>query len=105
MLGAGRSEFVGADAAIGGRDAPFGFDEFGFQEALQGGVEGAFFDLKEIVGGALDVLGESVAVERLDFKDAQNHHFESAGEEIALFIFFHGPGGANRLVFARPRAK
>jgi hypothetical protein len=89
MPGAGRSEFVGAHTAVCGRNAPLGFYEFRFQEALQGGVEGAFFDLEQIVGGALDVLRESIAVKRLNFQSAQNHHLESAGEKIAWFVGFH----------------
>lgn len=89
MLCAGGGEFVGADAAVGGGDAPLGFYEFGFQKALQGRVERTFFDLEQIVGGAFDVLRQSIAVERLNLESTENHHFESAGEEIAWFVVFH----------------
>jgi len=47
--------------------------------------------LKKVVGGALDVLDEGVAVEGLALEGAENHHFEGAGEKVALWWFFHEP--------------
>lgn len=90
MFCAGGGEFVDAHAAIGRGDAPFGFDEILLEEALKSRVEGAFFDLEKVVGSALDVLDQGVAVERLPLQGAENHHFEGAREEIALFRIFQG---------------
>jgi hypothetical protein len=81
-------QFVNTDAAIGGGHTPFGADQFIFEQALESGVEGAFFDLKQIVRGALDVLNQGIAVERLALERAENHDLEGAGEEIALFVGF-----------------
>jgi len=83
-------EFVDAHAAICGGDAPLGLHEIFLEEALESGVERAFFNLEKIVGSALDVLDEGVTVERLALESAENHHFEGAREEIALFGFFQG---------------
>jgi len=90
MFGAGGCQFVNADAAVGGGDAPFGFDQIFFEEALESGIERAFFNLQEIVGGALDVLDEGVTMKWLALEGAENHHFEGAREEVALLGFFQG---------------
>lgn len=90
MLRSRRCQFVNADAAVCRGDAPFGFDEVFLEESLQSGIEGAFFDLEEVVGDALDVLDKGVAVERLTLQGTENHHLKRAGEEVALFGFFHG---------------
>jgi hypothetical protein len=89
MLESGWGDFIDADAAVGGRGSPFGGEETGLQKALESGIEGAFLDLEEIVGGALDVLGKGVAVERLTLEGLQDHHFEGAGEEVAGFLLGH----------------
>jgi hypothetical protein len=90
MLGASGGKFVDADAAVRGGDAPFGFDQFFFEEALESGIERALFDLEKVVGDALDVLDEGVAVQRLSLQSAENHHFERTRKEVALLRFFHG---------------
>ena len=89
VLGADGRQGVNPNAAVGGGDGPLGFDQVFLEKALEGGVERAFFDLQQIVGGALDVLDEGVAVEWLAFEGAENHHFEGTGEEVALLGFFH----------------
>src|SRR5271156_3636809 len=90
MLCAGWCQFVNAHTAVCRRDAPFGFDQLLFQQTLESWVERTLFDLKEIVGGPLDVLDEGVAVQRLALESSENHHLERAGKEVALFLFFHG---------------
>ena len=92
VLGASGRQGVNANAAVGGGNGPFGFDQVFLEKALKGGVEGAFFDLKQVVGGALDVPDEGVAVEGLAFEGAENHHLQGAGEEVALLGFFHERG-------------
>jgi hypothetical protein len=81
-------EFVDAHAAICRGDAPLGLHEIFLEEALESGVERAFFNLEKIIGSALDVLDEGVAMERLALESAENHHFEGTREEVALFRFF-----------------
>src|ERR1700676_3928205 len=90
MFGAGGCQFVNADAAVCRGDAPFGFDQLFLEEALESGIERAFFDLKKIVRGSIDVLNEGVAVEGLALRGAENHHLEGAGKEVALFGFSQG---------------
>jgi hypothetical protein len=83
-------QLVNANAAVCGRDAPFGFEQLFLEKPLEGGIQRAFFDLEEIVGRPLNVLDKSVTMEGLPLESSQNHHFESAGEEVTLFGFFHG---------------
>jgi hypothetical protein len=56
---------VGAYSAIGKRDLPLRLNLALFQEALQRGIERAFFDLKKLVGSLLDVLYERIAMHGL----------------------------------------
>jgi len=81
-------EFVDTHAAICRGDTPLGLHEIFLEEPLESWVERAFFNLEKIIGSALDVLDEGVAVERMALESAENHHFEGAREEIALFRFF-----------------
>lgn len=99
VLGACGRQGVNANAAVGGGDGPFGFDQVFFEKALKSGVKGAFFDLQQVIGGTLDVLDECVAVEGLAFEGAENHHLQGAGEEIALLWlgFFHERGVCSRV--------
>lgn len=90
VFGAGGRELVNANTAVSGRDGPLGLKEFGLEKALESWVERALLDLQRVVGSFFDVLGEGVAVEGLNFEGAENHHFQGAGEEIALFGRLHG---------------
>jgi hypothetical protein len=90
MFGASGCQFVNAHAAVCGGDAPFGFDQFFLEEALESGIERAFFNLEKIVGGAFDVQDEGVTVKGLALEGAENHHFEGSGKEIAMFASLHG---------------
>jgi hypothetical protein len=90
MFCACHREFVSTHAAICGGDAPLGLHEIFLEEALESGVERAFFNLEKVVGSTLNVLDEGVAMKRLALESAENHHFEGAGEEIALLGFFQG---------------
>jgi hypothetical protein len=90
MFCACHREFVSTHAAICRGNAPFGLHKILLEEALESGVERAFFNLEKVVGSTLNVLDEGVAMKRLALESAENHHFEGAGEEIALFGFFQG---------------
>ena len=76
-------DLVGADAAIGGGEAPLGFDQLCFEQALERRIEGALFDLEQVFGALLDVLDEGVTVGGLAAEGLEDHHFECAGEEVA----------------------
>ena len=90
MLAASRCELVRAHAPIGGGDTPLRFDPAGFQHPLQGGIERAFLDVKQIIRGLLDVLGQGVTMQRLALEGLQNHHLQGAGKEVALVVCLHG---------------
>src|SRR5438132_1472772 len=47
---------------LGLAHAPFGFQPFALLEAVQGGIEGAGFDLEQFVGLRADGLADAVAV-------------------------------------------
>ena len=89
MLRSGRCQLVDANAAVRGRSAPFRLHEPFLQQTLEGRIERAFFDLEQVVGCALDVLDEGIAVERLALERSENHHLEGSGEKVALLVFVH----------------
>ena len=84
-----RGEFVNADATVGGRDAPFGLDQFFFEKTLQGWIQRPFFDLKQVLRSSLDVLNERIAVRRLAPEGLENHHLQRTGKEVSLCGFLH----------------
>jgi len=83
------SELVSTNATIGGRNAPLGFHQLFLEKTLECRIERAFFNLEQVVGGALDVLDEGVAVEWLALQRAENHHLQGAGEKVSLCGFLH----------------
>ena len=56
-------------------------------EAMEGWVEGAFFDLEQLVGGALDVQNDAVAMEAA----ALGEGLENEEIETALEVVFAHP--------------
>ena len=90
LLPALGGELVVLGAAVGLRERPLGVDPAALFHAVKSRVERALFDFEKIVGGALDVLHESVAVQSLSFERAENHHFECTREEITLLRLRHG---------------
>jgi hypothetical protein len=96
VLGTGRRQGVNPNAAIGGRNGPFCFDQLFLEKALKSGVKGAFFDLQQVVGGPLNVLNEGIPMEGLELQRPENHHFQGAGEKVALLGFFHERGIGSR---------
>lgn len=64
LLATGGGEGVVAGATVGVRPAPFGFDPALQEEALEGGVQRAFFDGEDFVGQSFDGERDAVAVER-----------------------------------------
>src|SRR5690242_1686743 len=62
LLAAKGGELVVAGTAIPNGRAPFGGNPALDEHALQGRVEGAFFDLQDVVGDELDGIGDFVAV-------------------------------------------
>jgi hypothetical protein len=82
LVAAGGGELVelGALAFVG--EGPFGGDPaLGF-EAVEGGVEGAGFDLEDVLGGLFDVLGDGVSVGGAEEEGAEDEEVERALEEV-----------------------
>ena len=80
---------VDPNPAICGRSAPLRLNQLLFEKPLEGGIERTFFDLKQVIGGALDVLRECVAVQGLPFQRPENHHLQGARKEVSLRLFGH----------------
>jgi len=89
MLRSPGCQLVSAHATIGGRNAPLGFHQLFLEKALECWIERAFFNLEQVVGGALDVLDQGVTVEGLALQRTENHHLQGAGEKVSLCGFLH----------------
>ena len=89
MLCARGGQLVDPNATVCRRDAPFSFDKLFFEKALERWIQGAFFDLKQILRTSLDVLYEGIAVHRLSFQHTENHHFQGTRKKVSLCCFFH----------------
>lgn len=63
LFTAGASEGVEAGAAVGVSDSPLGFDPALEKKALEGGVQGAFFDGEDVAGDVFEGEGDAIAVE------------------------------------------
>jgi hypothetical protein len=70
------SELVEAGAAVVFADAPFGLDPAVLLHAMEGGIEGTFFDAEDVVGDALDVQGDSPAMHGLALQALQDEESE-----------------------------
>ena len=75
-------ELVAAHPAPVRRHAPARAHAARLEKALQRRIERAFFDAQELVRGALNVLDEPVAVQRLLLQGLENHHLERARKEV-----------------------
>jgi len=83
---AGKSVVAGAAVGIGG--FPLGAYPALQEQALQGWIEGAFLDGKDVVGGVLDGEGDTVAVQGRAGEGFEDEHVESAGHQVRFF--WHG---------------
>jgi len=83
LFAAGGSQFVVAGAAIAGSDAPLGRDQAFDEHALERRVERTFFDLEHVVGGALDGVGDLVAVQlAVTGKGPEDQKIKGAGGNL-----------------------
>lgn len=78
LLAACRRESVEARLAVVGGNAPLGGDPAFLQEALEGGIERAVFDLEGFAGGLLDESGDSMSVHGRPAQGAENDEVEGA---------------------------
>jgi hypothetical protein len=77
-------EFVVFDAAIVFRDAPDSSEEAALFEAVEGRIERAMFDAKEVVGNLLDAFGDGETVLGFEGDCAEDEEVEGALEEVGL---------------------
>src|SRR6185437_7753908 len=84
LLSAGGGERVVSRAAIVVRRAPLGAHVAVEEEALEGGVEGAFADLEYVLGDVAQSLGDAVAVHRLGAQGAKDEEVKGTGEQLGL---------------------
>ena len=66
--------------------APLGGEESVFLEAVEGGVEGPFFDEEVAVGDGLDPFGDGVAVAGAPGECFEDEDIERASEEAAVAV-------------------
>ena len=71
LLASGWGEAVEANFAVGFGDAPIGGGPAVEEEFLEGGVKGAFLDLKDVGGEGVNALRDGVAVEWSRAQDAE----------------------------------
>jgi hypothetical protein len=85
VLGSGLGEAINAGGAALGGDASLSLQPAFAEHALEGGIERTFFNLEQIFRDLLDVLDEGVAVHGPEAEGLEDHDFECAGEEVAVF--------------------
>jgi hypothetical protein len=81
--GAGEAVVLGLASAF--RELPFGTDPAGLFDAVEGGIEGAFFDAEELVADTLDAGGDAVAVHGFVLEDFEDEEIEGALEDVVGF--------------------
>ena len=101
VFAAGGRELVGPDAPVRGGNAPLCFHPSCFQHPLQRRIKRAFLDFQQLVGSLFNVLGQSVAVQRLALKSLENHHLKRPGKQVTLFLCFHDLN-SNKALFKKP---
>src|SRR5580658_7034809 len=89
MLGTRGCERVGANTTVGGGNLPMRFQPSSFEHALQGGIEGALFDLQQFVGGLFNMLRQCITVQTPALQGTQDHHLQRTRKEISLVGCFH----------------
>ena len=77
---------LGAAVVFGG--SPAGFEQAAEFESMEGGVERAFFDLEQLLGGLVDPLGDRVAVKRAAGEGFEDEHLQGALDEVAGVVGF-----------------
>jgi hypothetical protein len=82
LLTAVAGEFVEADFALGVGDPPVGAQPAFEEHAIECGVEGAFFDVKDIGGALFDAAGDGVPVEGPGGERAEDEHVERSRKEL-----------------------
>jgi hypothetical protein len=80
---------IHADPPIRSRLRPLRLQVALFQQPLKGGVKRAFFHSQQIVRHLLDALRESIAVQRLEQQDLENHHLQCAWEQVSPGVLLH----------------
>jgi hypothetical protein len=84
MLDTGVGDTVDARRAAFRGNTFFGLEKPLTEHALEGRIEGTFFDLEQVIGDLLDVLHEGIAMHGLMAKRLKDHDFECSGEKVAV---------------------
>jgi hypothetical protein len=85
MLRTCGGQLVDTNPPIGRRRAPLRFDQLLLEKTLESRIQRTFFDLKQIVGRAFDVLRQRIAVQGLAFQGPENHHLQGTRKEVSLY--------------------
>ena len=80
-----------ASAAIVFRHAPLGADPAVLFHAVEGGVEGTFFDAEDVFGNLLDVKSDAVAVHGRASEGLEDQEGEGALEKVVFGLEHRAP--------------
>lgn len=82
-------QLVDSNAAVGRRNTPFSLHKTFFEKALEGWIQRAFFDLKHVVRGPLNLLDERITVHGPSLQAPEDHHLQGTWKEVSLCRVFH----------------
>src|SRR5262249_30422753 len=84
----GRGEAVVFELAllVFGCSLPFGANPAFALEPMERGVERTVFDLQDVVGGALDVLGDLMSMRAAEEQGAEDQHIERSLQQFDAVI-------------------
>jgi hypothetical protein len=85
-------------AAVIVRDSPFGCDESGVFQAIQGRIKRPLFDLEHLSGDLLDTQEDAIAMQRAQGRSFQNQQIQRSGKKIGER--FHFTPGLSRIMLA-----
>src|ERR1043166_1873184 len=88
LFPAGAREAVEARASVFLGQAPFAVDPAHLLDAVEGGIEGAFFDAGHVVRELLDAAADAVAVRLAEAQGFEDEEVERALGKIRLLL--HG---------------
>ena len=88
MIAAVGSQVIETRAAVVGRESPLALDPAIQFQALESGVQGAFFDAQQIVGQLLNPLGDGIAMQMARPQYFEDEHVQRTRQEVGLWFFW-----------------